>query len=345
MSDFDPAVHSLAFVPHGGTAKDLDYCPAEDIAAALKPIINTDRYATALSLTVTDGQLTGSVTMSEGDPLTATVTLPDDVSVESGTYAVNAACQVTLPKSDGDSVTIDLCDLVSEMSQVVNPNGSITVTHSAGGVDETFTIPAPAPVYGACDIDGNVTIPAPDGTVFMTDAVANIAVQNGALCAFDKGGAIIETIQPNMRRFPVNVSGIKTVAADTDPVGTVVKAAEFTLTVPGKSVQRVPFHFILGLETAGNDTGDGSWNFRARISTNGATNGAPGFSNMRNHGSDSFRTLNVQGENRQEWWTFIDLAPGTYPIRMEYFVLGVAGDAGPVDIAVASAYADTHLFT
>ena len=287
----------------------------------------------------------GTITiMSPLTGVSVTTTPHPELTAGDGITIVDNVITSTVVDTDTDTRTV--CTFALVGGELVKTTTVIDADGNPVGAPVVETIPLPTvPKYNACDIDGNVTSPAPDDTAFLTDAVANVAVQNGAVCVFDKDGAIIETIQPNMRRFPVNVSGIKTVAVATDPVGTVVKAAEFTLTVPGKSVQRVPFHFILGLETAGNATGDGSWNFRARISTNGATNGAPGFSNMRNHGADSFRTLNVQGENRQEWWTFIDLAPGAYPIRMEYFVLGIAGDAGPVNVGVSSAYADTHLFT
>ncbi len=119
---------------------------------ALKDAIDTNTFPTAFSLSVVDGVLTGTVVLNEGDPLVGTATLPDDVSVNSGTYAVDGACQVTLPKSDGETVTLDLCDLVSELSQVVDPaTGAITITHMAGGVSTSWTIPGPF-----TDPEGNV---------------------------------------------------------------------------------------------------------------------------------------------------------------------------------------------
>ena len=111
---------------------------------ALKEAIDTNTFPTAFSLSVVDGVLTGTVVLNEGDPLVGTATLPDDVSVNAGTYAVDGACQVTLPKSDGETVTLDLCDLVSELSQVVDPTtGAITITHMAGGVSTSWTVPGP----------------------------------------------------------------------------------------------------------------------------------------------------------------------------------------------------------
>ena len=119
---------------------------------ALKDAIDTNTFPTAFSLSVVDGVLTGTVVLNEGDPLVGTATLPDDVSVNAGTYAVDGACQVTLPKSDGSTVTLDLCDLVSDITRVVDPvTGAITFTHDPSGTSWT--------------IDPRNPICLPDGTI------------------------------------------------------------------------------------------------------------------------------------------------------------------------------------
>ena len=189
-----------------GTACALVDSP--DALAKLRDAIDTNTVPTGLTFGVADGVLTGTLTMSAGDPLTGTVTLPPDVFAADGAVIDGGAGTFTLPRNDGSTVTgtftppadvdfastsvtgnvisylddnggviatttlpvdasllqptlgadgctatfplsngqswaLDLCDFLSNMTQVTNADGSITVTHEAGGVTQSFTIPEP----------------------------------------------------------------------------------------------------------------------------------------------------------------------------------------------------------
>ena len=160
-------------------AEEAKEAAAANAAAIAALLPDTNPFPTALTLAVVDGVLTATVTLNEGDPLTGTATLPDDISVNSGTFAVDAACQVTLPKSDGTSVVLDLCDLVSEMTAVVNADGSTTVTHSAGGEDVSFTIPAPIDCELVCN--GNTIEFLKDGVSAGRIAIDRVEPKLGAV--------------------------------------------------------------------------------------------------------------------------------------------------------------------
>ena len=90
---------------------------------------------------------------SNGDPIT-TSTIPSDVLL--GSLALGAdGCTLEGTLDDGTVVSVSLCDLISEVTQTTNADGSITFTHSSENISWTIAPPAQD-----CDdnvIDNSVT--------------------------------------------------------------------------------------------------------------------------------------------------------------------------------------------
>lgn len=124
---------------------------------------------------------TASLTTADGTVLPGTyvpLTLPEDVHVVAGDYAITGACQVVLNLTDGSTANIDLCDVVSEVDQTTNPDGSVTVTHTAGGVSQAWTLPAPRPVTTSYTVASQGTLAIPDPV--LEGECAEVTVNTGS---------------------------------------------------------------------------------------------------------------------------------------------------------------------
>ena len=121
-----------------------------------------------------DGSFTVTPVLSDGSSLPAFTVGVDDF-LSSLNFAADG-CTLVGTLDSGATVSVSMCDLVSEVSEVTNADGSITYTHSAGGVDTEWTI---RPIRTFVDEDGVAYDPANDPIKVARNPAIGCEVRNG----------------------------------------------------------------------------------------------------------------------------------------------------------------------
>ena len=177
--------------------------PAGSVLSA--PVTNPDGSTTythtagGISRTITipaPSTLTGPGTNAAGDTVythtaggvDTDIVIPMD-DLLGGLSLAADGCTMTGTLDDGTPVSVAFCDLVSDVTEVDNGDGSFTYTHSDG---TTWTTPD-VPMFMRKNATGN-TVPAVAGDVFLSaDApfVARVECEDGVQNYYDCDGNLI----------------------------------------------------------------------------------------------------------------------------------------------------------
>ena len=221
---------------------------------------------------------------SEGNIIDTSVIMADQNDFLSTLNLAPDGCTLTATLDSGTMVSVDLCDLVSDVTRVENPDGSSTYTHTSNNGSTSWTIPVS---WNLISCDGSPLDISQPITVAQNPLVSCEVINCTRVDNFCDGTSVRSYTDKEVETIKFSLSG--TEINSSTPEGQVLASACSNITVPecGRVISVMS-------EVSSNisDQMEGTLVIRAQVSFTGP-NGT--FLNMATGGQDALQYNSVSG--------------------------------------------------